>query len=81
MFLVPFETAYTTPINVKRFSNQGRGKRFQPTGGGGGNFIKQWSFKEVQPKYSINTNSYLQKHLIFDKNVNLLLHSDISKTF
>ena len=36
MFLVPFETAYTTPINVKRFSNQGRGKRFQPTGGGGG---------------------------------------------
>ena len=35
MFLVPFETAYTTPINVKRFSNQGRGKRFQPTGAGG----------------------------------------------
>ena len=34
MFLVHFETAYTTPINVKRFSNKGRGKRFQPRVGG-----------------------------------------------
>ena len=28
-----------------------------------------------------NTNSYLQKHLIFGKVVNLLFRSDISKTF